>query len=150
MLSFISSLAPWFWLGLLIVCLIIEGFTWGLTTIWGALAALPMIFLSLTGLPFQWQLLIFVVVTLVLVIFTRPFALKKLKIGKAKTNVDSMIGEEVLVSKVITKFQKGEVKSKNGVIWAAQSSNDEEIPEGTLCKILSVNGNTLMIEKINE
>jgi membrane protein implicated in regulation of membrane protease activity len=151
MLIYLSDISPWIWVGVLIVCCIIEAFTLGLTTIWAAIAAVPLIFISRTGLPFQWQFLIFVVLTLLLVVFTRPFAVKKLKIGEEKTNVDSMVGEEVLVTKTISNFTKGEARAKNGVIWSAASeTQDVEIPEGTVCTITAVKGNTIFINKKGE
>ena len=58
------------------------------------------------------------------------FAVKKLKNGKEKTNVNTLCGEEVLITKKVTKFERGEAKAKNGVVWTTKSSNDEEIAEG--------------------
>lgn len=146
MSNFFITYGSWIWLGILILCIVIEAFTLSLTTIWGALSSIPLIFIAKTQLPFKWQLLIFAVLTVVLIVFTRPFAVKKLKTGKEKTNVNTMAGEEVLVTKAITKFEKGEAKSKNGVIWNASSENNEEIPEGTTAKIISVEGNTLILK----
>ena len=147
MADFIISNLPWFWLAVLIVCIIIEAFTLALTTVWGGIAAIPMIFIAKTGLPFKWQLLIFVVITFALIVFTRPFAVKKLGLGKNKTNVDTMIGEEVQVTKAVTKFQKGEAKARNGVIWTSTAENGEDIPKGTVCIIAAVEGNTLILRK---
>ena len=146
MTNFILPLLPWIWLTLLVIFVVIEAFTMSLTTIWPAIASLPLIFIAKTGLPFKWQLLIFVLLTLVLVIFTRPFAVKKLKIGKDKTNVNDMEGQEVLVTKAILQFQKGEAKSKNGVIWTVTSAYGTEIPENTICIVTKVQGNTLEIK----
>ena len=144
----LTNIMPWIWLGILILSCIVEAITFSLTSIWAAIAALPLIFISKTPLDIKWQLLIFVVLTTVLVIFTRPFAVKKLKIGKSKTNVDSIIGQEVLVTKSIKKFDKGLVKAKNGVIWTAKSKDDSEIEKGSNAKVISVEGNTLTIELI--
>lgn len=145
-INFISTYAPWIWVGILVVSLIIEGCTLSLTTIWAAIASFPMIFIAKTGLDFKWQVLIFAVLTVILIILTRPFAIKKLNIGKTKTNVDSLVGEEVLVVKAVSKFQKGEVKTKNGVIWNATSIGDNEIPENTTAVIAEVKGNTLILK----
>ena len=144
----LTNIMPWIWLGILILSCIVEAITFSLTSIWAAIAALPLIFISKTPLDIKWQLLIFVVLTTVLVIFTRPFAVKKLKIGKNKTNVDSIIGQEVLVTKSIKKFDKGLVKAKNGVIWTAKSKDDSEIEKDSNAKVISVEGNTLTIELI--
>ena len=149
MADFIISNLPWFWLGVLIVCIIIEAFTLALTTVWGGIAAIPMIFIARTHMPLQWQVLIFALITVILIIFTRPFAVKKLKIGKNTTNVNSLIGEEILITKAVSKFQKGEGKTKNGVIWNITSQSEEEITKGSTAKVVEVNGNTLIVDKEN-
>lgn len=139
----------WFWLSVMVVCLVIESLTFALTTVWGAISAMLLIFLSRTGMPFLWQVLIFLVVTIVLVLVTRPIAIKKWHIGKEKTNVDSLEGQEVVVSKAVSKLEKGEVKAKNGVIWKAVCDLDssEKIEKGEICVIVSVEGNTLNIKR---
>ena len=90
------------------------------------------------------------IITLFLIIFTRPFAIKKLKNGKSKTNVDSIIGQEVLITKTIDNFEKGEAKAKNGVIWTAKSKDNVTIKKGTVCSVVSIEGNTICVEKNNE
>jgi membrane protein implicated in regulation of membrane protease activity len=148
MIKFILENTSWFWLTILIICVIIEAFSFMLTTIWAAIAALPMIFIAKTNLPFKWQLLLFVILTVLLLIFTRPFAIKKLKIGKNKTNIDALIDQDVLVTKEVTEFEKGEGKTQNGVIWTVKSKDNASIKEGTKCKIVAVEGNTLIINNL--
>jgi membrane protein implicated in regulation of membrane protease activity len=75
----------------------------------------------------------------VLLVFTRPIAIKKLKVGKVKTNVDALVMEEALVTKKISKFGKGEVKVK-GQIWTAVSEDNNEIEEGTVCSVVRIEG----------
>lgn len=147
MIDFFQNFGSWVWVGVLVVCIGIEAGTLGFTTIWAAIAAVPMIFIAKTGLAAQWQALIFIALTVLLIVFTRPFALKKMKMGRSKTNVNTMVGEEVLITKTVTKFQKGEAKAKNGVVWTTRSDSEEDIPEGTVCKIVSVEGNTISVVK---
>lgn len=152
MIQFIQNNLMWFWLSVMVVCVLIEALTLALTSVWAAIAALIMIFVSQTGLPFKWQLLLFLVLTIALIVTTRPFAVKKLKLGKNKTNVNSLIGQEVLVVKKISPFQKGEVKAKNGVIWTAQNADPQsstEISEGTVCTIEKIDGNTLSVKPLS-
>ena len=145
----ILSHLPWFWLGVMVLCLVFEAVTFSLTTVWAAVTALLMIFLCRTPLPLRWQFLIFFVITILLLVFTRPFAVKKLKLGRVATNVNSMDGQEVLVVKKITQFEKGEAKASNGVIWTAIGEGSEEIPKGTVCVISRVEGNTLVVKEKN-
>ena len=137
---------PWFWLGMVIVFTVIEIFTAGLTTIWFAIGSIPMIFLSFLPIPFLYQVLIMLVISIVLLIFTRPFFVKKLNANKEKTNVDALIGKTALVTKKITKFEKGEVKI-DGKIWTAKSVSDEDIEEGTEYLLQSIEGVTAIVSK---
>ena len=81
-MSFILEYLPWFWLFLVILFTAIEVATFGLATIWFALGALVMLFLSPLPIPFLWQILLFLIISSVLLIFTRPVAVKKLKVGR--------------------------------------------------------------------
>ena len=60
---------------------------------------------------------------------------------------DESVVDEVLAE--VAEIEKGEEKTKNGVVWTTKSSNDEEIAEGTICKIVEVQGNTIIVEPQN-
>ena len=136
-------------MALVIIFALIEVFTLGLTTVWFAIAALIMVFLSFIKIPLPVQVLIFLAISAVLLIFTRPVAIKKFKVGREKTNVDSLVGKHVLVTKKITEFEKGEVKV-NGLIWAARSDSNTEIVEGTKCEVLRIEGVQLIVRPLSE
>lgn len=135
------------WVAVFAVSVIIEAATMGLVTVWGAISALIMAFIAQTGLAIGWQILIFLFITLLLLLTTRPIVVKKLKVGRNRTNVDTLLGEDVIVTKTVSRFEKGEAKSKNGVIWAVTASDDSEIEEGAVCTVKEVQGNTLTVEK---
>jgi len=149
LLSFGFISIQWIWVALVIIFALIEVFTFGLTTVWFAIAALIMVFLSFLPIPLSVQLLIFLTISALLVIFTRPLAIKKFKMGKEKTNVDSLVGKHVLVTKTISEFEKGEVKL-NGLIWAARSEHNTEIVTGTKCEVLRIEGVQLIVRPLSE
>ena len=64
------------WLAVLAVLLVIEIATLGLTTIWFAGGALIAFLVSLAGGPLWLQITLFLIVSVVLLLFTRPLALK--------------------------------------------------------------------------
>jgi len=129
----------WVWVALVIVFSVIEIFTLGLTTIWFALAAFVMVFLSMLKIPLTFQIIIFLLISAGLLFFTRPFAIKKFKTGKVKTNVDSLVGMHALVTKQISEFERGEVKL-NGQFWTARSEDGSVIKEGTKCEVVRIEG----------
>jgi membrane protein implicated in regulation of membrane protease activity len=139
----------WIWVALVIIFALIEVFTLGLTTVWFAIAALLMVFLSFLNIPLTVQILIFLAISTLLLIFTRPLAVKKFKIGQEKTNVDSLIGKHALVVKTIGEFERGEAKV-NGQIWSARSEDNTEIMEGSKCEILRIEGVQLIVRPMEE
>jgi len=139
----------WIWVALVIIFSLIEIFTLGLTTVWFAIAAVLMVFLSFFNIPLPVQILIFLAVAALLLIFTRPLAVKKFKIGREKTNVDSLVGKHALVVKTIGEFERGEAKI-NGQIWSAHSEDNTEITEGSKCEILRIEGVQLIVRPLME
>ena len=128
-------------MALVIIFAVIEGITLGLTTIWFALSAVVMVFLSFLPIPVLYQVLIFLAISAALLVFTRPIALKKFKIGRVKTNVDSLVGKSALVIKQITEFDRGEIKI-NGQIWTARLEEGAgfTLTEGSKCEIVKIEG----------
>ena len=146
-MSYILSLInPLFWLILAIVFIIIELSTAALITIWFALSAILLIFISFLEITFLNQVLIFLLIAIVLLLLTRPVLQKKLLKNKVNTNVDSLIGKTALVTKTITQFEKGEIKI-NGLNWSAKAENDGQIAENTECTIVCIEGVTAIVRK---
>jgi membrane protein implicated in regulation of membrane protease activity len=137
----------WIWVILTVILAVIEALTMGLTTIWFAIAALVMVFLSFLPIPFIVQFFIFLVISGVLLFFTRPIAIEKFKAGRVKTNVESLAGQHALVIKKITEFDKGEVKL-NGQIWSAKTEGGAEINEGTKCEVVRIEGVHAIVKPI--
>ena len=144
---FLAFYTPWFWFGIAVICAVIEGMTLGLTTVWFALSAVLMIFVSMLHPPFYVQCVLFALVALLLLFFTRPIALKLLHAKREKTNADSLIGKKALVLQTITEWEKGQVKI-NGIVWTAASVDGAAIPAGDECIIEKIEGVTLIVRKI--
>ena len=146
MLDFIMAHLPWFWLAMAILMTIMEFIIPGLATIWFALGAVVMIPLSLLPIQFAIQIVIFLVISVVLLIFTRPFAMKKLKANREKTNVDALAGKSALVVKPISKYEKGEVKV-GGIVWTARSEDETPLKKGEECFVIRIEGATAVVGK---
>lgn len=140
----IENMLPWIWLGLTVVLIVIEAITSGLTTIWFAAGSFLMIFASLLKLPLPLQLILFVAVSLLLLIFTRPILKKKLAIKKTALNTDALIGQKAIVTKDISELEKGVIKI-NGIEWTAASEDGKSIPAGSTCVIKEIKGATAVV-----
>lgn len=146
-IAVLSNNLPWIWVAITIVCIIVETLTLSLTTIWFAISGFVMVFLAFTPIPFFVQLFIFVVLALILLIFTRPVLQKKLNKKKIATNYERIIGQIAVVTKKITALEKGSIKI-NGMEWTASVKEDITLEEGSKCTIEEIAGVTAFVKKI--
>ncbi|MCI5649169.1 MAG: NfeD family protein [Fusicatenibacter sp.] len=138
---------PFIWLALLAVLLVIEAMTAGLTTIWFAGGALVAAVVSYFGAGVVMQWILFLAVSLILLIFTRPIAVKIMNKDVTKTNVNSLIGQKAVVIQEINNLaQTGQVRISD-VEWMARTFSDEIIPEDTVVVIREIHGVKLIVEK---
>ncbi|MGP1455021.1 MAG: NfeD family protein [Treponema sp.] len=147
MLGIISTYAPLFWLAAAVLFSIIEALTFGLWTIWFALSAVVMIFVSLLPVSVGGQCVSFALLSLVLLLVTKPLVHKKLQAHKERTNAASLVGKKVFTLSPITATAKGAVKV-NGLIWAAASIDELEVAQNTACIIERIEGVTLILRKL--
>ena len=133
------------WLIAAAVFAIIEAATLGLTTIWFAGGAVAAAISAMAGAPIWLQGLLFLVVSILLLYFTRPVVKKKLKVGKEKTNVNALIGKEGLVLETIRPFSAGQVKL-DGLEWSAAAADPHmTIESGTAVKVAHIEGVKLIV-----
>lgn len=139
------------WIAVIIVALIIEGATASLTTIWFAIGAVVAWIVSFIPLSPEamWpvQILVFLVVSLILLYFTRPLAMKYLKVGRTRTNADSNIGKIGLVIQPIDPIKnQGQVKV-GGQVWSAKTDDNRQIAKGANVTIKAIQGVKLIVEE---
>ena len=139
-----------FWLVLLIICIGIEVATMGLTTIWFAGGALVAIFAAGVGAPIWLQAIIFIVVSLVLLFFTRPIAVKYFNKDRVKTNVESMVGRQAIVISEIDNLQGIGQVTVGGQEWSARSAEDQaKIAVGAVTVVVAISGVKLIVRDIS-
>ncbi len=136
------------WLVMLVVLLAAEAVTLGLTTIWFAGGALAAFFLALAGADLLAQIVAFCVVSVLLLLFTRPAAVRWLNKDRAKTNAGSLVGETAVVTEAIDNLaNQGQVQVR-GQFWTARAQADDvRIPEHTHVKIQSISGVKLIVKE---
>ncbi|MBQ8145399.1 MAG: NfeD family protein [Clostridia bacterium] len=139
----------WFWLALAIALMVIELSTTQLLSLWfsigaGITAIVKVIF---QDIGIVWQVVIFAVVSLVLLIVTRPLAKKLLsKSGEGnKTNLDLIIGKEAIVTEEIDNVKAQGAVKLNGLIWSARSRDESVIPVDTVVIVEEINGNKTVV-----
>ena len=133
------------WLGIFLVLLVLEIISLGLTTIWFAGGALAAFAAALLGANIIIQAVLFLVISLVLLVVTRPIAVKYFNNNLAKTNVENVIGKTAKVSRQIDNVNSLGEAVLEGETWMARSENNEIIAEGTLVTVVAVEGVKLIV-----
>jgi len=138
----------WIWIGIAILAAIIEGATLNLVTIWVFIGSIFALIAAALGLPIFGQIIVLLVVSSILLVFTRPLLVKKLNVGKEKTNADNLIGEICYVTEDIDNI-KGTGSAKiNGLTWTARAEDDAlKIKSGTKVSIKAIEGVKLIVNK---
>ncbi len=137
------------WLIVFVACIIIEIATMGLATIWFAGGSLVAAVASVAGAPLFVQILLFFAVSLVLLYFTRPIAVKYFNKDRVKTNAESLIGKQAIVISEINNLQGIGQVTVGGQEWSARNAaDDSKIIVGSVVIIRAISGVKLMVEEL--
>ncbi len=133
------------WIIVAVVFAVIEGATEGLVAIWfvagSVAAALTAVFTS----NVLTQILVFIFVSVVALLCTRPLV-KKVETKKhVHTNADMAVGKVGVVLETIDNLKGTGRVSVLGLDWAAVSQNGEEIPQGMEILVDRIEGVKLIV-----
>jgi membrane protein implicated in regulation of membrane protease activity len=146
------------WMVLLIVFVLGELATIGLTCIWFAAGALAALVMAMAGVNPVVQFLVFLVVSILLLVATRPWARKYVNAKMQRTNADSLIGENIRISERVSNMDQTGMAVVHGqghrlphkVILFPQGPHIKGARPGTgeEAKILAISGVKLIVEKV--
>ena len=139
------------WLAILTFFLVAEAVTVQLTTIWFAGGAFVAIIAAAFNAPLYVQITLFLIVSVVLLLFTRPIAMKYFNKDRIRTNAESLIGRQAVVTEEIDNLPATGSVSINGQEWTARCVMDGiKIPKGTVVIIRAISGVKLIVEERRE
>ena len=93
------------------------------------------------------KVIVFVAVSAVCLVFTRPFVKRVLAVKKVNTNVDRTIGEIGLVTETIDSTLESGRVMVDGLSWKARTSDNTVLEAGTRVQVKEIHGVTLTVEK---
>lgn len=135
-----------FWLALMIIMVVVEIATVGLTAIWFAGGAFVALLAHLLGLNIYVQIIVFIVTTAILMIFTRPWALKYFKPRLVRTNYETVVGENVCLTETVDNIKGTGTAVYRGQEWTARAYEAGKIFEaGTIVAVKEIRGVTLYV-----
>ena len=135
------------WLIIFIVLLVIEIITMGLTTIWFAGGALMALLMALIGFGLPAQIGVFLVVSVALLILTRPIAVKYFNTERQKTNAESLIGQQAVVLEDVDTLRAAGLVEVNGQEWSAKTDEPNGfIPKDSIVSVEGIQGVKLIVK----
>ena len=140
-----------FWLVLFVLLLIVEIMTMGLTTIWFAGGALVAFLINFLEVDVWIQVVVFLSVSILLLVLTRPIAMKFFNQDRQKTNADSVVGQKALVIEAFDAARGIGRVEVNGMEWLAKAQHPENsLKVGDCVLIEGIQGVKLIVKKEEE
>ena len=140
-----------FWLILMVICIVFEIATVGLVSIWFAGGALIACFLAMANIHVVIQVIVFLVVSLLLLIVTKPMAKEWINKDRVRTNYEGIIGKVVRVTERVDNINETGTALINGQEWTARSKNDNIILEqGEVAQVVNISGVKLILKNYQD
>ncbi len=137
----------WVWLALLVLFIITEVATVQLTTVWFAGGALVALILAAAGVKNTLiQIVVFLLVSVILLVVTRPIVKKHINKKSQPTNADRCIGSKAIVTEEINNLLGNGAAKVNGIEWTARSEDNEIISVGSTVTVIKIDGVKVIVK----
>ena len=140
-----------FWLIAMIVFIVGEMITVGLTCIWFAAGALVALIIAAFGGGIVFQIVAFLLVSGILLWMTRPWAKRFINSKVQKTNVERVVGARARITERVSNLDQMGRAVVLGQDWSVRAEDDKEIIEpGTLVEVVRVSGVKLIVKNVEK
>lgn len=134
------------WIIAVVVFAVAEAATYQLVSVWFVIGAVGGLVTHLMGYNFTAQMIVFLALTVIALCCLRPLSMKRLKPEGLRTNTDSLIGREVIITETVDNIKEQGKGKVSGMIWTVRSSTGDTIPEHTKAKIEKIEGVKLIVK----
>ncbi len=135
-----------FWAAAIILFGVAEAVTAQLVSIWFLIGAIAALIAAFFGANLIIQIIVFIAVSILALVITRPLVKKYINPKKEHTNADRVIGQVGIVAEDIDNIRAtGQVKA-NGKIWTARATDNSIIPSGCEVIIEKIDGVKLIVK----
>ncbi len=136
-----------FWIAAILLFVILEASTATVVSIWFAGGALVALLSCALGASLKIQIFLFLLVSILLVVFFRKIAFKTIKGKKSYTNLDRIIGSEVMINQEVNNKMNTGTAFVGDVEWKVKSENGEVIPKDETAEVVAIDGVRLVVKK---
>lgn len=134
------------WLGLIVLFSVVEAATVSMVSLWFVGGSLAGLVVTLLGGQLWVQIMVCLIVSAALLACLRPFVRKFVTPKKTATNVDMVLGRTAYITEPVDNLRATGALKLDGKEWTVRSMNDEILPEGTLVRIVKLEGVKLFVE----
>ena len=134
------------WAAAIVIFMILELSTVGLTSIWFAIGSLCALISALLGAPVWLQIVWFVIISVAALLLTRPLVKKYINEKTHPTNADRVIGARAVVKERIDAVNGTGAVLADGKMWSARSTDGSIIEADAIVTIREIQGVKLMVE----
>lgn len=135
-----------FWIAMLVILIVAEAVTAQMVTIWFAAGAAAALVAEILGAEVWLQWIIFVAVSAITLVATRPLVRKLTQTKVQPTNADRCIGQTAIVVEDIDNIEgKGQVHV-NGVVWTARSADGAVFKKDERVTVEKIDGVKLIVK----
>lgn len=133
------------WLVLMVVLFGTEVVTVNLTTIWFALGALAALICSICGGQLWLQIVWFLAVSVLALVFTKPLVKKYVNNKAQATNADMVIGQTCIVVEPVDNVKGTGAVTVGGKTWTARSEHGDVFAPGERVTAMRIEGVKLIV-----
>ena len=137
------------WAIIAVGAIVIEFETANLVSVWFIFGAIAGIVCAILSVPIWIQIIVFVLVSALFVVATRPFVKKVSDNQTILTNVDRFVGMVASVTKAIKPGEKGEIKVEFQN-WPAINETNKCFEVGDKVLITGIVGNKMIVDAVDE
>ena len=137
-----------FWLAMIVVAVVVEAMTNQLVSIWFVLGGIAALIANLCGAPLYVQWILFVVVSAIALVCTRPLVRKLTRFRRQDTNAGRCVGQIAVVTQEINNTAAAGQAKVLGSIWTARSARGTVIPAGTEVVVPAIEGVKIIVEEL--
>lgn len=137
-----------FWMAVTVLLSVIEAVTANLVTVWFAVGAFGAVIAAAAGATASLQVAVFVTLSAVSLVLTRPIMKKVAKKGHQATNADKVIGEICIVTEDIDNDLSSGAVSCLGKIWTARTKDGTAVKKNEKVRVTKIEGVKLIVEPV--
>lgn len=136
----------WIWIAAIVVFVVVEAITVQLVTVWFAVGAVGGLIACLCNAQLWVQIVIFVAVSAVTLIVTKPLVKRFTHAKKQPTNADRYIGKYAVVTEPIDNILNKGAAKIGGFEWTARSADGSKIEKEKIVTVERIEGAKLIVK----